>query len=108
MNRTQLADAMLRGAKTEGVKESRHHIIGIPVNGPCLACAIGCALIGKHDGNYRKAKIALKYAAFNSTSEYQAYANLLSISPELAIEIEHRHLNGQTIEQIAAWLKGGE
>lgn len=99
---------MLKGSKTEGVKESRYHVIGIPISGPCLACAVGCALIGTYDGDYRKAKRALMFAAFNNTSEYRAFADLLEISPSLAIEIEHRYLNGQTIEDIAAWLKGGK
>lgn len=112
MSRTQLADAMLRGVKTEGVEEHREfyiHIEPLFMNRPalCMVCAMGGALVGYYDGNYKQAHAAWREATKNQ-GEYDAFADLLDIDPALAIEIEHRHLNGQTIEQIAAWLKGGE
>jgi hypothetical protein len=36
------------------------------------------------------------------------FAELLDISPALAIEIEHKHINGMPVQQIAAWLKTSE
>lgn len=112
MTKFELADAMLRGAKTDGVIEDRqNYISGTSLNW-CFACALGCALIGKHGGDYHKAKQVLKDAAQGrEASEYHVFGGLLGISPELALSIEHKHLNGMPIEQIAAWLKtskGGE
>lgn len=109
MNRFELADAMLRGAKTDGVIEDRQNYISETSLNWCFACALGCALIGKHDGDYHRAKQALKDAARGrEASEYHVFGKLLGIPPELALSTEHRHLNGQSIEQIAAWLKSSE
>src|SRR5262245_502554 len=106
MNRFELADAMLRGANTDGViEDKKNYISGTSLNW-CFACALGCALIGKFDGDYQKAKQVLKDAARDrEASEYHVFGDLLGISPELALSIEHKHLNGWPIEQIAAWLR---
>jgi hypothetical protein len=109
MTRIELADAMLKGANTDGVIEDKqNYISGTSLNW-CFACALGCALIGKFDGDYHAAKLALKDAAKGRpASEYHIFGDLLGISPELALSIEHKHLNDWPIEQIAAWLKSEE
>lgn len=109
MNRQQLADAMLKGVNTPGVVENRRQYIAT-VGRLCHACAIGAAVIGKFNGDFHEAEKAFDRIVNyrDVVGEVRACATLLEISPALAIEIEHKHLNGQTIEQIAAWLKGGE
>jgi hypothetical protein len=109
MTRIELADAMLKGAHTDGVIEDKQNYISETSLKWCFACALGCALIGKYDGDYRKAKQALKDTAKGRpASEYHVFGDLLGVSPELALSIEHKHLNGMPIEQIAAWLKSEE
>lgn len=112
MNRSQLADAMLKGSKAQGVYESRDRYIATSRNGQfCRACALGCALIGKHDGDFYEAEKVYdqQFLERRSCDAVQVVlAGLLDISPALAIEIEHKHLNGMRVEQIAAWLKGGD
>ncbi len=109
MTRTQLADAMIRGANTDGVIEDKQNYISETSLKWCFACALGCALIGKFDGDYHKAKEALKVAARgNYASEYDTFGDLLGISPTLAVEIEFKHMNGMPIQQIAVWLKFSE
>ncbi len=109
MTRTELADAMLRGVKTYGVIESRACYLSTD-SATCLTCALGAALVGQYKGDFREAE-----KAFEQTVNYRdvnaeaiACATLLKISPALAVEVEHRHLNGQTIQDIAVWLKGGK
>src|SRR5262245_19462728 len=109
MNNQQLADAMIKGLHTNGVIEDKQNYISQTSLKWCFACALGCALIGKFDGDYHKAKTALKVAAQgNYASEYHTFGALLNISPEFALSIEHKHLNGMPIQQIAAWLKSSE
>jgi hypothetical protein len=108
MTRTELADAMLRGLHTPGVEESRTSYISRGWgDNTCWACALGGAAIGYYDGDYRQAEHALIEVSRNQ-GEYDAFAELLDISPALAVEIEHKHLNGMSVEQIAAWLKTSE
>ncbi len=109
MTRTELADAMLRGAKTHGVIEDRTFYLSTG-SATCLACALGAALIGQYKGDFRKAEKAVEQIVNyqDANGEVIACAMLLKISPTLAVEVEHRHLNGQTIQDIAVWLKGGK
>ena len=113
MNRHQLADAMIKGLHTQGVKEDRKaaYVCVSPKSGFCRACALGCALIGKFDGDYMKAERI--YDAENMLRPADVdfcdlFAELLGIPPALALEIEFKHLNGMTVQQIAAWLKSSE
>lgn len=111
MTRTELADAMIRGLHTPGVEESENNYIAVKsLINVCLACALGCALIGNHQGNFQEAE-----EVFDSFCEMmgdgmdlETCAGLLEIPLKLAVEIEHKHLNGMPIEQIAAWLKTSE
>jgi hypothetical protein len=64
-------------------------------------------VIGHYDGDYKAAEQALIEVSRNQ-GEYDAFAELLDISPALAIEIEHKHINGMPVQQIAAWLKTSE
>src|SRR6266545_404441 len=102
MTRTELADAMLRGAKTHGVIEDRTFYLSTG-SATCLACALGAALIGQYKGDFRKAEKAVEQIVNyqDANGEVIACAMLLKISPTLAVEVEHRHLNGQTMKDIA-------
>lgn len=118
MTRTELADAMLKGLSNPEVRENAFRYIGINdfdnilEKKPCMACAIGCALIGKHNGDYVSARDA--YDATRAKEEFEweddleIFARLLEIPFELAQEIEYRHLDDEPITQIAAWLKSSE
>jgi hypothetical protein len=104
---------MLKGLHTKGVMENTANYVN-SMNGQmmfCRACALGCALIGKFDGDYLKAEEVYD-ARYHKRRSYDTaeaiIADLLDISPELAIEVEHKHLNGMPVEQIAAWLKSSE
>lgn len=110
MTRYELADAMLRGLHTKGVEESRQHYVTVhDSKNICFVCAIGAALVGEFNGDFREAEIAFDNKQLaEGMGEYDAASELLDISPALAVEIEHKHLNGMPIQQIAAWLKGGE
>jgi hypothetical protein len=114
---------MIRGKNTKGVQEHKDFYIHVEpsfMNRPafCNACANGCALIGYYDGEYERAYAAFREreSEINRSSDYNEYyfsepevlADLLDISPALAIEIEFKHLNGMPIQQIAAWLKSSE
>lgn len=110
MNRPELADAMIKGKNTLNVKESKGDYIRISYRldgATCFACALGCALIGKLDGDCCGAETILNNTQYvkKQIDEHNVFSELLRISPSLAIDIEHKHLNGQTIEQIARWLK---
>ena len=111
MTRIELADAMLRGLHTQNVEESKTDYIHVfPLVGICKACALGCAIIGKYGGDYVKAEDEADYL-FNinpDAFEVELAAEILDIPRNLAIEIEHKHLNDMPIEQIAAWLKSEE
>lgn len=109
MTRHELADAMIKGLETPNVVESDIHYIAVGSfkTSPCRACALGAALIGHYDGNYRRAKQALQSCGMR-LDEYNSFAKLLDISLALAVEIELKHLNGMPIQQIAAWLKSSE
>jgi hypothetical protein len=106
MNRSRLADAMLKGVNAPDVIESVIHYIDSSYNsGPCMACALGAALIGKYGGDYRKAEEA--YDKWPGDSDTKL-ARLLDIPIALAIEVEWLHLSGKSIKEIAAWLKSSE
>lgn len=109
MNRTQLADAMIKGVETPGVVESRmHYITAASKQKLCKACALACALIGLFDGDFLEAERVYDEKAMNIREDehiFSIFAGLLKIPESLAIEVEHKHLNGKTIEEIAAWLK---
>lgn len=110
MNRFELADAMIRGKNTEGVVEDRSYYIGVSSlfeDTPCMACALGCALIGFYDGDFKKAE-KIAGARWSQKDDLKVLADLLDIPVSLAIEIEYKHLNGMPIQQIAAWLKSSE
>lgn len=105
MNRFELADAMIKGLQAPNVKEeTMAYVHTSKKSGFCRACALGCALIGYYDGNYRQAEAALDRGG----SVQGDIARALGISTDLAVEIEFRHLNGMPVQQIAAWLKSSE
>lgn len=106
MNKHELADAMLRGKETPGVEEYTGSYLH-PHDKPCLACAMGLALVGHCNGDFQQAYKLYEPRA-RTEDDLSVIADLLSIPLSLAIEIEHRHLNGETVEQIAAWLKTPE
>ena len=112
MNRYQLADAMIKGLHAKGVEESRKHYVAVTESkNLCKACALGCALIGQLDGDYRKAERVYdeKCASLgNDAHEFRIFADLLNITETLAFKVEHYHLQGMPIQQIAAWLKSSE
>lgn len=117
MTRHELADAMIRGKAAQNVVESRAYYIysleyalDAPVSKPCYACALGCALIGKHGGNFHAAEIEFERAGGiqDSVDETAIFAHLLQIPRPLADIVETKHLNGMPIQQIAAWLKSSE
>lgn len=122
MTRIELADAMLKGLSNPEVRESAFHYIGVtgefdyfgnpiilPNKALCCACAIGCALIGAHDGDYRKASQEFVAKANDENYEWrdelEIYSDLLGISFELARQIERQHLDDKSVAQIADWLK---
>lgn len=115
MNRHQLADAMIKGLKTPNVIESQTaYIAPSRRRGEggksilfCHACAMGCAVIGHYEGDVMQAREAWKEAT-RHRAEYDAFADLLGVEPKLAVEVEFRHMNGQSIALIAAWLKSSE
>lgn len=108
MTRTELADAMLKGLATPGVVEEEHWYINVDSKaGLCAACALGSALIGKHDGDF----VAAEKAYYKTRREHdviETLCELLGISEQLALEVENRHGSRWPIVQIAAWLKEGE
>lgn len=118
MTRHELADAMIRGKAARGVVESLHHYItpkeyggrtfpkDVPPDTLCAVCALGAAVVGVY-GDYVRAFNAF-HQARKTQGEYDSFAELLNVSPALAVEIELRHLNDESIEQIAAWLKSSE
>jgi hypothetical protein len=111
MTRHELADVMIKGLHTPNVREERMtYISASEKRPPCKACALGCALIGKLDGNIREAERIYHYKDRTETvkTTYDIFGDLLGISPELALEIEFKHLNGMPIQQIATWLKTSE
>lgn len=109
MDRHQLADAMLRGKSTPRVVEHRKYYVAT-MGKLCYVCGLGSALVGKHDGDFHKAEIEFEAAGgFDCDSdEPTIFASLLKIPRELAVVVEIKHLNGQSIEEIAAWLKSSD
>ena len=117
MTRHELADAMIRGKTAQGVVESRayyiyslEYAIDAPVSKPCYACALGCALIGKHNGDFNAAEMEFEKAGGiqDSVDETAIFAHLLEIPRPLADVVEIKHLNGLAVEDIAKWLKASE
>ncbi len=117
MNRQQLADAMIRGKSAQGVIESRlyyvyslEYSLDAPVSKPCYACALGCALIGKLNGDFHAAEMEFERAGGiqDEADEAAIFAHLLEIPYPLAITVDLKHLNGMTVQQIAVWLKSSE
>jgi hypothetical protein len=117
MTRHELADAMIRGKSAKNVVESRAYYIysleyalDAPVSKPCYACALGCALIGKHNGDFSAAEMEFERAGGiqDDVDEAAIFARLLEIPRPLADFVETQHLNGMPIQQIAAWLKSSE
>lgn len=113
MNRRELAEAMLKGVNAPGVTESMFHYISsskesFPAEAPdgavCAVCALGAAVVGEY-GDYKRAQQAWLEVWSRTSGEDEAFAELLDIPMALAYEVESRHLRGQSIEQIAAWLK---
>mgnify|MGYP003579714325 CR=1 FL=1 len=108
MTSLELAEAMLKGLESPGVEESRAHYIDSTQYGNiCMACALGVALIGKYNGNFRAAEVAydeIRYADDEMDSS-DIFARLLDISPFLAEQVETMHLQAEPIMKIAAWLK---
>jgi hypothetical protein len=109
MNRIELADAMLRGIHAPNTIECQTAYIYVS-EGVCKCCPLGATLIGLHDGDFIQARAAFTEISrrLRGQDEYLMMARLLAIPVSLAIEIEHKHLNGMPIEQIAAWLKSEE
>lgn len=108
MNKAELADAMLKGKQAPGVEEYRGNYLSVSEDCDlCSACALGCALIGKYEGDYRAAQAA--YAGVWHSEKHDTFpsvfAALLDIPAVLALEVESRHLRHNTVEEIAAWLK---
>lgn len=109
MTRFELADAMLKGLHTPGVTENKMNYVAVStITGSCKACALGCALIGFFDGDYIRAKEAYYKESLEDRGQrygqwFAAY--LLDISIDLALEIEHKHINDMSVQQIAVWLK---
>jgi hypothetical protein len=102
---------MIKGLKTEGVRESQIAYIQVSEKrGVCLACALGCALIGKYNGDYLEAYYAWKRSLHRSgvTVIQDIFAHLLDIPIALAVEVEVGHLSDESIEDIAKWLKSSE
>jgi hypothetical protein len=102
---------MLKGLYTPNVREDKMAYVSVSEKRPiCKACAIGCALIGKLDGDVREAERIYRHKdqAETSGTTYDIFGDLLGIAPELVLEIEFNHLNGMPVEQIAAWLKTSE
>jgi hypothetical protein len=112
MTKHELADAMIKGKSAQGVEESKGDYISIkPLIGKCFACALGCALIGKFNGDYQKAEEVYDAEVLllgEEDFEHESFADLLEIPPELAFTVESKHINGMPIQQIAAWLKTSE
>jgi hypothetical protein len=111
MTRYELANAMLKGLHTPNVREDKMAYVSVSEKRPlCKACALGCALIGKFDGDVIQAERIYRYKDNTETAKtaYDIFGDLLGIDPELALEIEFKHLNGMPIQQIAAWLKTSE
>lgn len=107
MTKKELAAAMRLGVTTYGVKESStHYVDSTTPSGFCMACALGCAFIGKHGGDYRLAEGAYdEQIRSGDDLGSDVLARLLGISGDLADEIEWRHLDGSSVEQIATWLE---
>jgi hypothetical protein len=108
MNRSQLADAMLKGKNTPGVVEhAGYYLERSPL---CWACALGCAVIGFFAGDFHKAETELEKAGcFDwECDEVGIISGLLAIPRELGATVELMHLNDKKIEEIAAWLKSSE
>jgi len=111
MTRHELANAMIKGLHTPNVREDQMAYVHVSEKRPlCKACALGCALIGSLDGDTREAERIYRYKDQTETIKtvYDIFSDLLGISPELALEIEFKHLNGMPVQQIAAWLKTSE
>lgn len=117
MTRSELADAMLRGKAAESVVEnvcyyiySLEYALDGRVSKPCYACALGCALIGKHNGDFHAAEMEFEKAGgiLYEVDEHEIFARLLEIPRPLAAIVELKHLNGLKIEDIAKWLKSSE
>jgi hypothetical protein len=99
---------MLKGKNTPGVVEhSGYYLERSPL---CWACALGCAVIGFYNGDFHKAETELEKAGCFEweCDEVGIISGLLTIPRQLATTIEHKHLNGMPIQQIAAWLKTSE
>ena len=111
MTRRELAEAMIRGIETPGVLESDcDYVSKDKKKGLCRTCALGAALIGKCNGDSDEAAAMWRAAHEVRTEDgpIAAMADMLSISDSLAEEVELKHCDGETIRQIAAWLKEGE
>lgn len=117
MTRTELADAMLKGKAAESVVENTcyyiyplEYAIDGRVSKPCYACALGCALIGKYNGDFHTAEMEFEKAGgiLDEVDECEIFARLLEIPGPLAAIVELKHLNGLKIEDIAKWLKASE
>ncbi len=112
MTRHQLADAMIKGKSSQGVEESKDNYISVkPLTEKCFACALGCALIGKFNGDYQKAGDAYDECFWERSREdfeHEIFADLLEIPSNLAFIVESKHINGMPVQQIAVWLKTSE
>lgn len=111
MNRRELAKAMRDGIKTKGVRESQTAYITVWERRKlCLACALGCALIGKYNGDYLEAARAWRGILYrnNAPTAQGVFTDLLNVPITLVLEVEERHLSGDSIEQIASWLESPE
>ena len=108
MTNLELAEAMLKGLQSPDVIESVVHYIDSTSNPDfCMACALGSALIGKYDGDFRMAEdLYDNHKKQEEIDQIDILADMLDISPFLAEEVESRHLQGKPIKEIAAWLKG--
>lgn len=113
MTKRELAEAMLKGVNAPGVTESYYHYIGVSKDSfpeearpdaMCAVCALGAAVVGVY-GDYKEALSAWLQAWSRSDGEHEAFSNLLDIPVAQVIEVESRHLRGDSIKQIAAWLK---
>jgi hypothetical protein len=107
MTNTELADAMLQGAEVPNVREDVTAYISASC-GICYACALGAALIGANDGDYKKA-VDMFNERFGATtiSQEEIMASLLNIPVDLARSVSSLHYRGVTIQDIARSLKKG-
>jgi hypothetical protein len=103
---------MIRGLATQGVVEDSNYYLDVNKTDNsdlCFTCAMGAALIGKCRGDFKQAEeMFIKAYPKSEFDSLGVIAELLGVDHALAISVEHKHINGMSIGQIAAWLKSSE